>query len=152
MRTPLTKVFLAILVLLLALAVELRFLASLGWAFDFFLLAIIIPAFFLDTIELIFFGVFTAFLSRLIYPFGSGEMLALLAIPFAVFILKKVLLWQSWFEPLLAAIFGILGFYALARAPMFANGIGFFAANIVVSFAFAWGLYGFFGKLNNDGR
>lgn len=152
MRTPLTKVFLAILILLLASAVELRFLASLGWAFDFFLLAVIIPAFFLDTVELVFFGVSTTFLSRLIYPFGSGEILALLAIPFAVFILKKVLLWQTWFEPLLAAIFGIIGFYTLVGAPMFANGIGFFAANIMTSFAFAWGLYAFFGKLNNNER
>ncbi len=152
MRTPFVKVFLAILVLFLALVVELRFLASLGWAFDLFLLAVIIPAFFLDTIELAFFGIFVVFLSRLIYPFGSGEIFALLVIPFAVFILKKVLLWQSWFEPLLAAIFGIVGFYMLVGVPMFANGIGFLAANIVVSFAFAWGLYAFFGKLNNDGR
>ena len=152
MRAPLTKVFLAVLILLLSLDVELRFLASFGWSFDFFLLAIIIPAFFLDTVEFIFFGVFAAFLSGFIYPFGSGEMFALLILPLVIFALKRVLLWQSWFEPLLAAIFGILSFYILVGAPILANGFGFFAANVAVSFAFAWGLYALFSGFNNNGR
>jgi len=152
MCAPFIKTFLAVLALLLALVVELRFLASLGWSFDFFLLAIIVPAFFLDAAELVFFIVFAAFLSRFIYPFGSGEILALLAIPLVIFALKRVLLWQSWFEPLLAAIFGILGFYMLVGAPMLANGFGFLAANVAVSFVFAWGLYALFSGFTNNGR
>lgn len=152
MSAQFTKVLLAVFALFLALAIELRFLASLGWSFDFFLLAIIIPAFFLDTAGFIFFGVFAAFLSRLIYPFGSSEIFAVLAIPSAIFVLKKVLPWQSWFEPLLAVVFGIFGFYVLIGNPVFANGVGFLAANIVISFVFAWGLYALFSRFNSNGR
>ncbi|TSC60180.1 MAG: hypothetical protein LiPW15_58 [Parcubacteria group bacterium LiPW_15] len=152
MENRYTKIILAVLSLILALGFELKFLASLGWSFDLFLLAVIIPAFFLDTAEFIFFGVFATFLSRLIYPFDSGGIFALMALPLVIFALKRILLWQSWFEPLLATALGILGFYALVGAPILANGFGFLAMDIAVSFAFAWGLYALFGRFTNNGR
>lgn len=152
LQTGFSKIVLACLIFLAAVTLQLKFLSALGWSFDLLLMAILIPTFFLDGAEFIFFGIFSAFIFRIIYPFNFGELAVLALLPIAIFILKRILFWQSWFEPLLAAIFGILGIYLLVRAPIFADGIGFLAMDVAVSFVFAWGLYALFTAFIKHGR
>lgn len=137
---------------LLAMALQIKFATALGWSFDLMLLTMVVPAFFLGAAEFLFFGAFCVFLLRIIYPFGLPEIAALAAIPLAIFVLKRVVFWQSWFEPLLAAVFGVFGFYILSGSDPLANGYGFIIMDLTLSVALGWGLYWIFGKFLSNER
>lgn len=152
MRSGFIKFTLSALIFLLAAILQLKLIAALGWSFDVLLLASLIPIFFLGTVEFISFVAFSAFILKILYPWSAGEIAAFAVFPLLIFFLKQILPWQSWFEPFLATIFGIFGFYLLIGAPLLANGFGFLVVDFFVSFIFAWGVYAFFGNFTKNER
>ncbi len=107
------RLFVAYLLLVLAITLQLQFKSEWGTAPDFILAAIFVFAFALDFWELLPVLLFGGWLLNW-QPFIGQELIYLIFLAFAAFLLRRLIPWQPWLGVAVYAVGGALCFYLLS--------------------------------------
>lgn len=139
-RFRFSKLFGAILFLLIAITLQVKFAASFAWTFDLLIVAALILPLFLTFSEFIFFyGFYTLIFSGLLVP--GGEKTFLLIFPIVGFLSQNFFPWQSWFSSFFMSVIGIGAFYLLISTHNLGINPSFMLFNVAVSSLFGWAIF-----------
>ncbi len=129
------------MMILLAVIVELQAKSEWGQAPDFILATLFVLAFALDFWELLPIIISTAWVLNW-QPVIGQELIYLIFLPIAVFLLKRVLPWQPWLGVAVYALGGVVCFYLLSGLPIWRLAApGFIFLDAVAVLLWSWAMF-----------